>query len=124
MYTFNLPIPPSVNDYYGTHTKFGHPTIYIKTKGKQYRKDVLDYVLLNNLQLKANILLQVDIIFTPKTKHRQDVDNVQKCLLDSLTHAEVYDDDSLIYKLTIEKMPPSKEDHGIILEISPYEHKT
>ena len=123
MYDLNLPLPPSTNDYYGTHTKFGHATVYIKQKGKEYRKQVLDYVVKNNLQLQANTILELDIIFTPKTKHRQDVDNVLKSLLDSLTHAKVYDDDSLIYKLAIEKRAPNKEKPGLQIKISPFEIK-
>lgn len=120
-YALFLPLPPSLNNYYGHHCKFNHVTPYIKTKGKEYRKDVLEYVLANNLQLRANVALSVKIIFTPKSNHRQDVDNVLKCLLDSLTEAEVYDDDSLIYSLSIEKRPPSKEGQGLIVEISKYE---
>ena len=123
MYDLHLPNPPSINDYYGTHTRFGHATVYIKTKGKEYRKTVLDYVIKNNLQLQANTILELEIIFTPKSRHRQDVDNVLKSLLDSLTHAKVYDDDSLIYKLTIEKTAPSKTKHGLQIKISPYEIK-
>lgn len=120
-YLFQLPLPPSINNYYGYHSKFGHPTVYIKTKGKEYRKTVLDYVLSHDLQLKANVALSISIIFTPASKHRQDVDNVLKCLLDALTHASVYDDDSLIYSLSIEKQPPSKENAGLFLEIKQYE---
>jgi len=121
VYNLSLPTPPSINNYYGHHCKFNHASIYIKSEGKEYRKKVLDYVISNNLQLRANTLLELEIFFTPKSAHKQDVDNILKCLLDALTHAEVYDDDSLIYKLTITKTPPSKEDAGIFLKILPYE---
>ena len=120
-YLLQLPLPPSINDYYGHHCKFNYAKIYIKTKGKEYRNTVLNYVIRNQLQLKANIALTVNIFFTPSTNHKQDVDNVLKCLLDALTHAEVWEDDSLIYKLSIEKRPPSKTEAGIMMEIKAYE---
>ena len=120
MYFISLPIPPSINNYYGHHCKSRTASIYIKPKGKQYRKQTKDYIRKNNLDIHANIPLELNIIFTPLTKHRQDIDNIQKCLFDALTHSKVYEDDSLIYKLTIEKRPPSKENAGIILEIKKY----
>lgn len=123
MYFLSLPIPPSVNDYYGYHCKFRTASVYIKPKGTEYRKTVKKYVRKHNLELRANVPLALSIIFTPLTNHRQDVDNIQKCLLDALTHAKVYEDDSLIHKLTIEKHPPSKQNAGIILEIKKYTTK-
>jgi len=120
-YTLDLPLAPSINDYYGHHAKFGYCTIYIKTKGKEYRKTINTYITKNNLKLRANIPLTLSIHFTPKTRHKQDVDNILKCTLDALTKAEVWEDDSLIYKLTVEKHAPSKEKAGIIIEISKYE---
>ncbi len=115
-----LPLPPSVNNYYGHHCKFRSAAVYIKPKGKTYRRQVLDYVIRNNYQFQANIPLSITIAFTPATKHKQDIDNILKCLLDALTQAKVWEDDSLIYLLKIEKMPPSKENSGIILEIEKY----
>jgi len=120
MYLLRLPSSSSINNYYGHHCKFGFPKIYIKSSGTTYRTLVLDYVLQNNLQLRANTPLKVTIIFTPKSHHRQDVDNILKCLLDALTHAEVWQDDSFIYNLQITKQPPSKMNAGLILEIAPF----
>ena len=120
MYLLRLPLPPSVNNYYGYHSKFGYTKVYIKKPGQEYRTQVLNYVLQNNLQLRANTALSVTILFTPKSKHKQDVDNILKCLLDALTHAEVWQDDSFIFDLHITKQPPSKENAGLILEIAPF----
>ena len=120
MHELNLPLPPSLNNYYGYHCKFNYATVYIKSSGKEYRKLVLDYIISNNLQLRANVALEVKINFTPKSFRKQDVDNITKCVLDALTKAEVWDDDSLVYKLTIEKLPPSKTDNGLKIEISQY----
>lgn len=98
-----LPLPPSVNNYYGHHCKFRHASIYIKPKGKEYRKQVLAYILKNNYQFQANIPLSITIKINPSSKRKWDLDNRLKSLLDALTHAKVWEDDSLIYKLTVEK---------------------
>lgn len=123
MYELHLPPVPSLNNYYGTHCKFNHATVYIKSAGKKYRKIVLDYVMENNLQLRANVALTLIVYFTPSSNRKQDVDNIAKCLLDALTHAEVWEDDSLVYDLRIIKQPPSKENAGLFLKISQFEYK-
>ena len=119
MYDLNLPLPPSLNAYYGYHCKFNYATVYVKTAGKEYRKQVLDYVIKNNLQLKANVALEVRITIHPKDNRRWDLDNRLKCLLDALTEAEVWDDDSLIFKIIIEKGEKTKEG-GVTIKIFPY----
>jgi crossover junction endodeoxyribonuclease RusA len=37
----------------------------------------------------------------PPDKRRRDLDNILKCLLDSLTHAGVWDDDSQVDELAV-----------------------
>jgi len=44
----------------------------------------------------------------PPDKRRRDIDNVLKALLDSLEHAGVYENDSQIFRLQIEKKEPIK----------------
>jgi len=119
-YTLTLPISPSINNYFGTHCKFTYPSIYIKTKGKEYRKTINTYITKNNLKLRANIPLSLKITIHPARNNKWDLDNRLKSLLDALTHAEVWEDDSLIHKMTIEKAPKVK-DGQIIIEISKYE---
>jgi len=129
-YLLQLPIPPSINDYYGHHCKFdyGHhckfdyATIYVKTKGKDYRTLVKDYVIKNNLVLHANVPLSLNIIINPSSNRRWDLDNRLKCVFDALTHANVWEDDSLIYKMTVEKGEVIKDNGGIMIEIAPYKN--
>ena len=118
-YLLQLPLPPSLNSYYGHHCKHNYATVYIKTKGKEYRKTVLDYIIKNNLQLRANVALTLNIVINPSSNRIWDLDNRLKATLDALTEAEVWNDDSLIYKMTIEKGEKTKEG-GIMMEISAY----
>jgi len=122
-YLLQLPLSPSINNYYGTHCRAGnYATIYIKTRGKEYRKKILDYIVANNLQLKANIPLELKIIINPKDNRRWDLDNRLKSLFDALTEADVWEDDELIYKMTVEKGEKVKEG-GIAMELKAYDNK-
>lgn len=97
-----LPMPPSVNDFYGYTSPSKHRIIkYVKEAGKEFKRKVKDYVILNSFDIKANVPLKVEVILNFKTKQRTDLDNRMKGLLDSLTEAEVWQDDSLIDDLHI-----------------------
>ena len=93
-----LPYPPSVNHYYGNRTNGGK---YIKPKGQQFRRAVNNIVLLNGSNQKLDQLLKLTLSVYPPDKRKRDIDNILKALLDSLTNAKVYLDDSLIKQLNI-----------------------
>ena len=93
-----LPYPPSVNHYYGNRTNGGK---YIKSKGQQFRSAVNNIVLLNGSDKKLDQLLKLTLSVYPPDKRKRDIDNILKALLDSLTNAKVYLDDSLIKQLDI-----------------------
>ena len=93
-----LPYPPSVNHYYGNRTNGGK---YIKPKGQQFRRAVNNIVLLNVSNKKLDQLLKLTLSVYPPDKRKRDIDNILKALLDSLTNARVYLDDSLIKQLNI-----------------------
>ena len=97
----HLPWPPTVNSYYG-HTCKGKRLIpYIKAKGKQYRKDVEQAVVEQVGYLSLDESLHVEVILYPPDKRKRDLDNYMKALLDALTLAQVWEDDSLIDQLSI-----------------------
>ena len=107
--TLTLPISPSVNDYY-SHICKGQTVIsYVQTRGKLYRQKVKEYVELNNFNILINIPIKVTITISFKTRHRNDLDNRMKGLLDALTHAQVWEDDSLIDELYIKRGPVDKK---------------
>lgn len=99
--TLHLPYPKSVNDYY--HSKQGGGR-YISAKGKAFKTKVQsDYA---DLQPIADNV-RVKIIIHPRqnkdgSEHKVciDIDNGNKCILDSL-NGIVYNDDKQIKDLHI-----------------------
>lgn len=95
-----LPWPPSVNHYW-RRSKNG--MMHVSAEGVAFR----EAVGWNALQQKAPRQLTGDLIvdieaFMPD-RRRRDLDNILKALLDALTHAGVWIDDSQIVDLRIRK---------------------
>lgn len=108
-YLLHLPFPPSVNDYYGTRCNGKRPHKYIKEKGRLYRVAVLEIIQAKDLEIRANVPLSVTISLTPPDNRVHDIDNILKCLFDSITEANFWQDDSYIRKLQMDYSPaPSK----------------
>lgn len=94
-----LPWPPSVNTYWR------HPTTgklagrhLISEKGRAYRAQTKQAVWDTEPVMGR---VSIAILASPPDRRRRDLDNVLKALLDSLVHAAVIEDDSLIDMLTI-----------------------
>jgi len=116
-----LPLPPTLNNFYGLTAPTAHRVIkYVKPAGKIFKKDVKDYIDQNNFNIGANIPLKVEVIINFSTNRRQDLDNRMKGLLDSLTEANVFADDSLIYDLHIIR-GTTKKPGSTIVKISEYQ---
>lgn len=93
---FELPYPPSINHYY-KHTARG---VMISDKGRQYRNDA--FYLLADMRGKCqDKKLMVTINVYPPDKRKRDLDNILKCLLDAMEHANVYENDNNIDMLTV-----------------------
>lgn len=99
MFTFSLPYPPSVNDYYGRAAKH----VYLKAAGRAYRRAVKEAMLcLDHAALAPYVAarLAVRVILNPclenTEQQRPDADNGNKALLDALTHAGLWRDDKQI----------------------------
>lgn len=98
MIAFDFPYPPSVNHYWGQSGK----RRFITKKGTAFREQVVAKVIAQGLQTLAGDC-QVFVVINPPDKRRRDIDNPMKALLDAMEHAGVYEDDSQIVKLDIEK---------------------
>lgn len=98
-----LPWPPTVNTYY---RHVGH-RVLISARGRDYQIKVLGKVLVNRVQ-KHEGRLAVSIEAFPPTRRMCDLDNLFKSLLDSLTQARVWDDDSQIDDLSIKRCAVTK----------------
>jgi len=66
---------------------------------------------------KCNGRLAIRLYAYPPDRRRRDLDNILKATLDSLTYAEVIEDDSLFDRIYIERRSPVKDGK---LEISIY----
>ena len=93
-----LPWPPSVNHYY----RHVGPRVLISRECvvARFRQD-------HTRGFAGPVELFIELY--PPDNRRRDVDNSLKCLLDTFTHAGLYNDDSQICKLTVikrEPMPP------------------
>lgn len=96
-YELHLPFPPTVNNYY-KKSRYG---VRISLKGQRYRAEVLQCV---QEQFQFDTLdekLLVEVVAHMPDKRIRDLDNYMKALLDSLTEAGVWEDDSQIDQLPI-----------------------
>lgn len=107
MIELELPWPPSVNHYY----RHVGPRVLISREGRRYRTTVT--AKLANVKFSKFICpVELHIELYPPDARRRDIDNVLKCLFDTLTIAGVYDDDSQIHKIVAIKREPMRP-HGL-----------
>lgn len=99
----SLPWPPSVNHYWlSLRNGAMAGRVIISTEGKNYRKAVAAAVLEQRVpvrMLTGKLRLWIHVL--PPNNIRRDLDNLPKAVLDSLRHAEVFQDDSDIDDLRI-----------------------
>lgn len=101
MIKLELPWPPSVNHYW----RMGHNRIYLGAEGKRYK------AIVNGLVRTARVSpltghLGVQMIAHPPDRRRRDLDNLQKCLWDSIGAAGLYEDDSQIKHIAAWMLDP------------------
>lgn len=89
-----IPFPPSVNGYWRS---FRGRQILSK-RAREYRAKVVKAVASVG---KVDGPCSVIITLHPPDKRRRDVDNYSKAILDALTHAGIWDDDSQVKQLVI-----------------------
>lgn len=95
MLQFNLPYPPTVNNYY----KKWNNQIVISPAGRAYRKLINQTLWLciaregkwDGEAMQGDLM--VEIIIYPPDKRKRDIDNIKKALFDALQHAGLFKDD-------------------------------
>ena len=102
---FEVPWPPSVNHYY----RHVGPRVLISKDGRRYRENLVALLSGEKVE-KFTGPVSLHIELYPPDNRRRDVDNSLKCLLDSFTHGGLYEDDSQICRLSIEKKEPIPPD--------------
>lgn len=93
-----LPWPPSVNGYWRTVTISGRQRTLISRKGRDYREAV-KHTIRTGPPITGRVAVVIDAY--PPDRRARDLDNLPKSILDSLTHAGVWSDDSQIDDLRI-----------------------
>ena len=100
----SLPWPPSVNVYW----RHVGAKVLISADGRAYAKSVYERVIVyraikrySGELLKFDAPVSVDIIAYQPNRARRDLDNLPKAILDALTKARVWGDDSLVHDLRI-----------------------
>ena len=88
-----LPWPPSLNRYYRHVAIRGQPRTLISADGREYRERV-KRVVGPVATLRGR--LAVCVLACPPDRRARDLDGMHKALLDALTHAGVWADDSQI----------------------------
>jgi crossover junction endodeoxyribonuclease RusA len=92
-----LPYPPSVNTYWG----FKGSQRFLTAKARKFKLDVFAAFALSEHESFGKARLQVTVFLYPPDKRIRDIDNVIKPLLDALTQAKVFDDDSQVDRLLV-----------------------
>lgn len=99
MLVLNLPLPPSINHYWGTH---GHRR-YVSKAGVAFKEAVSDYVAEYKVPKLGTARLEFQVTLYPKDRRKQDIDNRIKALWDALADAGVFDNDEQIDVLIVQR---------------------
>jgi len=87
---YELPYPPSVNNYWHATGK----RRYISPAGKKFTEEVFAVVKSQGSKSFGDASLGISVMIHPRSKRKFDLDNTLKAILDVLMKANVYDDDS------------------------------
>lgn len=119
----SLPYPPSVNRYWRS-LRSGPMAgrVLVSSEGRAYR-DAVARVARAQAIVSASGELAVDVLLVPGDRRRRDVDNPLKALLDALTHAGAWADDSQIRRLVVLRHDPVPGAAAAVVEIRPWEEE-
>lgn len=116
MTIFELPYAPSVNHYY----RHVGARVLISRDGRKYREQVSNLITAEKIAtMTGDIELHVQLY--PPDRRRRDIDNVLKVLLDTLTIAKLYEDDSQVKRLAVEKLEPLIPEGKIVIGVKEIE---
>ena len=76
--------------------------------GRQFKTDVQEYIINNNIPKFGDKKLKVMMILRPRDRRKTDIDNRIKAVLDALEHAGVFNDDFQVDHLEMIRGEPLK----------------
>jgi crossover junction endodeoxyribonuclease RusA len=107
-----LPWPPSVNTYWRHPSRGALAGRHlISEAGRLYRSEICKLVLERGIHKNLGGSLAIKVLASPPDKRRRDLDNILKCLLDSLEHSGVVQDDCCFDDIQIVRKEPTKPGH-------------
>lgn len=98
--TITLPFPPSMNTYWRMVNINGKPRMLLSKGGRDYRSRVAEAWLVAGCPTISG-RLKVSIVAYMPDRRERDLDNLNKAILDSLQHCEMYENDGQIDSLSI-----------------------
>lgn len=99
-----LPYPPTINHYYTV----ARGRKILSKRGRDYKKVCWAEIMLQGGAQRVTGDVCVFIRAYPPDQRKRDLDNILKPILDVLTTSEIYQDDSQVVDLRIQKFNPSK----------------
>lgn len=121
MISLELPWPPSTNRIWRNVVVAGKPRTLLSADGRAYRALVAKHCLLARANKGITSRVRVDVVAEAPDRRARDLDNILKATLDALTHAGVWQDDSQIDRLQVERGPICKP--GRLLVAISYEQE-
>lgn len=109
--SFELPWPPSVNRYY----RYVGPRVLISREGRRYRMMCVSRLGGVFPKLEGKVKLTGE--FYPPDARKRDLDNVLKCMIDSLVHAGLMRDDSQIKHIDVQMMSPVPPEGAVYIKL-------
>ncbi len=97
MLNLTLPFPPSVNTYWG----FLGSRRFLTAKARAFKSNVEAAFILSEHKGFADARINLVVFLHAPDKRARDIDNIAKPLLDALTQAGVFNDDSQVDRLLI-----------------------
>ena len=112
----HLPFPPSVNNLFAQNRKTGRrfPT----KRYRAWRKEAALSILASRGPSFGREPVDVLIVLTPPDARKRDLDNHTKALIDALTDAQVFADDSQIERLEV-RWAHAGEPPGAVVLVAP-----
>lgn len=111
--------PPSINHIYAYTSRGGYAHSYITSEGKTWFEEGIYKAKVQSSGVRFDrTKLRLEIhLFT--SREIQDIDNINKPLLDLLQKSEIIDNDKYIYELHSYKEICTKESERVELILSP-----
>lgn len=112
MANLQLPWPPSANHYW----RNWNGRMVIGGPGRRYRRRVRELVAMAGLVGRFTTeRLKLSAVACPPDNRRRDLDNLRKAMLDALTHAGLWKDDSQLDGDSMDRGPVDDTGQGCVL---------